>query len=301
MDGVGDDPAWANAPAVVVAVSGGANQSATQVTIRSVYDGKSIFFLLTWRDPSQSFLLNPWEKQKDGSWKILTGPDNQGGDENQFYMDKLALLWPVNNSLPGFASQGCAGLCHSGERLKGKTYGLMYTAGNGQLADLWQWKSVKNVSQADDDYLDSTQYSKDTPWAGFQADPSQDGYYTNQTENRKAPAYMPPGGGDKSGAPGFILDAQKAALDDNLFQPGDRVPSVITAPFQGDRGDISAGWRYADGVWTLELGRKLVTGSPYDVQFDDLSKGYDFALAVFDNSQIRHAVQSGTTELKFQR
>ncbi len=301
LDGVGSEPFWANAPAVVINVSGGANQSAAQVTIRSVYDGQNIFFLMTWRDPSQSFLLNPWEKQQDGSWNIRIGSDNQGGDENQFYMDKLALLWPVKNSLPDFASRGCAGLCHTGEQPKRNAYGLMYTGGAGQVADLWQWKSVKNVSQVEDDYLDNTQYSKNTPWAGLKGDPGDGGYYTNESQNGKAPAYMPPGGGDKSGAPGFILDAEKAALDENLFKPGDRVPSFIVAPFQGDRGDISAGWRYADGAWTLELGRRLVTGSPYDVQFDDLSKSYDFALAVFDNSQIRHAVQTGATVLKFQR
>jgi len=31
-------------------------------------------------------------------------------------------------------------------------------------------------------------------------------------------------------------------------------------------------------MWTLEYGRKLNTGSKYDVQFSDLKKEYSFAL-----------------------
>jgi hypothetical protein len=64
--------------------------------------------------------------------------------------------------------------------------------------------------------------------------------------------------------------------------------------------DISAGWVYADGTWTIELGRKLVTGSEFDVQFEDLTAPYYFGVAAFDNAQVRHAFQTGASALVFQ-
>ena len=304
LDGNPSDAAWADVQAVTVDTTGGANHSATRVTIKSTFDDENVYFLLIWADPSQSFLLNPWEKQNDGSWKKLSGADNQGGDENEFYQDKLALLWPVNNSLPGFApgseaGRGCGIACHSGEGAPDKALGLMLTGGPDQIGDLWQLKTVMNAGQVDDGYLDGTSYSQDSPWAGFHGDPGKGGYRSNQTKDRSAPAYMPKDGGEKTGAPGYILDAEKENFDEGLFSPAERLPGLLKAPYEGDRGDIRAGWSYQDGAWTLELARKRVTGSAYDVQFDDLEKSYFFALATFDNTQVRHAVQNGVVEFKF--
>lgn len=43
-------------------------------------------------------------------------------------------------------------------------------------------------------------------------------------------------------------------------------------------------------MWTMEIARKLVTGSRYDVQFNDLKKTYPFGVAVFNNAQVRHCL-----------
>lgn len=68
----------------------------------------------------------------------------------------------------------------------------------------------------------------------------------------------------------------------------------------GDRDYFSAGWRWQDGVWTLEFGRDLVTESEFDVQFDDLTQAYHFGVAVFDNAQVRHAHVDGVSVPVFQ-
>jgi hypothetical protein len=47
---------------------------------------------------------------------------------------------------------------------------------------------------------------------------------------------------------------------------GDEVPGILVAPFTGDRGEISARYSYLDGVRTVEVARKPVTGSEFDVQ-----------------------------------
>ena len=57
--------------------------------------------------------------------------------------------------------------------------------------------------------------------------------------------------------------------------------------------------RWAGGKWTAVLCRKLVTGSKFDVQFDNLEATYAFGLAAFDNAQVRHAIQMGALKLKF--
>ena len=194
------------------------------------------------------------------------------------------------------------GLCHVGENPDKKPFGNKYTAEAGQIADIWHWKSVRNLGQMDDQTLDNTHYSADTPDAGRKSDARESGgYVDNMTEDKKLPAFMPPNGGSKDGAPGFILDAEKVPFDDKMFKAGDRVPEIVKSAFKGDRGDITAGWKYANGKWTLEFGRKLTTGSKTDVQFDKLDAPYPFALATFDNAQVRHAFQAGATPLVFKQ
>jgi hypothetical protein len=77
------------------------------------------------------------------------------------------------------------------------------------------------------------------------------------------------------------------------------IPGIIKSPFVGDRGEISAAWKWEDGVWTIEFSRALTTGSETDVQFEDLAGTYYFGLAVFENAQVRHAFQNGSTPFVF--
>jgi hypothetical protein len=301
LDGSPSDAAWAAAPETLITTAGGANASAASVSLRAVYDAERVYFLVSWADPGPSWLRSAWQKGEDGSWRQLVSPENSGSDESVYDEDKLALLWPVNDSLPGFDAAGCGTACHAGDAPDSKPYGSMFTAAPGQLADLWNWKAARNVGQLDDLYLDATRFSPGTYWAGFQSDPGEGGYYPNRSENGRRPAYMPADPNVKDAAPGYISIDSKVEFQSKFFRPGDRVAAFIAAPFTGDRGDIRAAWQYANGRWTLEFSRKLVTGSPYDVQFSDLSRAYRFGVATFDNTQIRHAFQEGSTELRFQQ
>jgi hypothetical protein len=75
----------------------------------------------------------------------------------------------------------------------------------------------------------------------------------------------------------------------------------MVAPFEGDRGDIALGLSWNDGVWTMEMRRKLVTGSETDVQFEDLTAAYPFGISVFDNAQVRHAFMQKPVALVFEQ
>lgn len=300
LDGIGDEAGWDTAPVASYEVNKGANMGESVVNIQSLYTDEMIYFLVTWADPTQSFMRSPWVKQADGSWSKLADPDDKGGDNNLYYEDKLAFIWTINNSIPKFERTGCNTACHLAKEgdTTGKPYGNKFT--DEGMGDIWHWKSVRNLNQLDDQYLDNTAWSADTPSAGRKSDPKDGGgYVDNQTEDKKMPMWIAPNGGSKDGAPGFILDTEKVAFDDSLFAAGEMVPSIVISEFTGDRGDLSAGWAYADGVWTLEIGRKLVTGSEFDVQFSDLMLPYYFGVAVFDNAQVRHAFDKRPATLIF--
>jgi hypothetical protein len=240
LDGVGDEPFWADAQEIVVPVSGGANMGSTDVNIKTVYTADEIYFLVSYADPSESFFRSPWQKNEDGTWTKIKDPDDKGGDNNTVYEDKLAFIWPINNSIPKFETAGCFTACHAGENSDVKPYGNKYTANEGELADIWHWKSVRNLGQVDDQYLDSTRYSADTPGAGRHSDPNEGGgYVNNENEAKDAPAFTSPAVDLTTGAPGFILDSEKVALDQaamDAIPAGSYVPSIVKSEFAGDRG-----------------------------------------------------------------
>ncbi|MBI4216593.1 MAG: ethylbenzene dehydrogenase [Chloroflexi bacterium] len=285
---------------MVVSVANGANLpgGATSVSLRALYDDKSVYVLAQWADKTQSYRRAPWQKQADGTWKKLSDPNDLGGDSNLVYEDKLALLWNINDSIKSFNQVGCLVTCHPGET---KPFGNKYTAADGELGDIWHWKSVRTgpVGNVDDQYLDNTRYDKDkAPEAGRKSDAKTSGGYSdNQTADKKLPAFALPD--NKPAPPYWLLDSEKVAFDNSKYQPGDEVPSIIIAPMTGDRGDISSAQLWRDGIWTVELSRKLDTGSKTDIQFTDLKKSYYFGVAVFDNAQVRHAWNSGALKLTF--
>ena len=59
--------------------------------------------------------------------------------------------------------------------------------------------------------------------------------------------------------------------------------------------------KWDGGKWTIEIARKLVTGSKTDVNFGDLAKPYGFGIAFFDNAQVRHAFIQEPLHLQFSK
>ncbi|MBM3152946.1 MAG: ethylbenzene dehydrogenase [Chloroflexi bacterium] len=311
LDGVGDEAAWADADEVVITVAGGANGFTTDVHIKTIYTADSIYFLVSYADSTESWFRSPWQMQADGTWMKINDPNDLGGDNNLVYEDKMAFIWPINNSIANFESVGCFIACHAGE--EGKPYGNKYTASEGELGDIWHWKSIRNLNQIDDQYLDWTRYNAETAKeAGRKSDPKESGGYsdnygtkpdpadaTKTVADKTIPGFSSPSTDLATGAPGYILASEKVPFDAAAFNPGDYIPGIVKSEMVGDRGNISAGWKYADGTWTLEFGRLLDTGSEFDVQFTDLSAMYYFSVAVFDNAQVRHAFETGVSFLVF--
>ncbi len=313
------DPAWAKAKPLKVELFGGANfkDGGTNAVLKAVYSGDTFYLLVQYDDPTESVRRSPFQKQADGTWKMVKDPDDAGGDNNKYYEDKLGIIWNINDSIKGFNDQGCMVACHLGE---GKPFGNKYTVSEGELGDMWHLKMIRTgyIGQLDDGYLDHTRADKEkSPNAGRKTDPKTAGGYTDLKLVDGKPEFM-----DKSGLPArelapvkvasvgksapsaigttyYLREENKVAFDDSKFKPGDEVASISVAPFVGDRGDVAVAAAWSKGKWTMVMARKLVTGSKYDVQFDNLDGTYTFGLATFDNAQVRHAMQNGALKLKF--
>jgi hypothetical protein len=315
LDGVADDAAWATAEAIEIEVDGGFNGFETVAVLKAVYTEDTVYFLLTYEDPTESWYRSPWVKQEDGTWKQDKDPDDKGGDNNLYYEDKFSMIWNINNSIASFQEKGCNGACHVGENEDLKPYGNKYTKNEGELGDIWHWKSVRNLNQIDDQYLDWTRFDAEkAKEAGRKSDAKDSGGYadnfasmpdpndaTKTVADKSMPGFIS-SGYDATGYPGYILDNEKVAVTKeelDAMPAGTIIPGIIKSEIVGDRGQISAGWKWADGKWTIEFSRTLVTGSETDVQFDDLTAQYFFGIAVFENAQVRHAYQNGVSSMVF--
>ena len=311
IDGSVDD-AWDAATPLNVALNklpyqpsnGYEGAQSSEATLRALHDEENFYLLVQYQDPTESLERMPWVKQEDGSWKQLSNKDSTG-HENTYYEDKFAVLWNINTA--GFEKKGCDAACHIADNgmvngIADTSPGRKFTSAPGQTIDMWHWKSVRTgpVDQLDDQYIDSTADPEANSNWGRKGDHKTGGGYSNNvSEDKTQPAFMAEG---ESAGGYWLLDQNKTAFVDN-FDAGDTVPSIVVSPFAGSRGDVQAVASWADGVWTIEMQRPLVTSeemaNEQDVQFDDLEQSYPFGISVFDNSQINHLYHEGVLTLEF--
>ncbi len=280
LDGSGKDDAWKNAKEIVVEAVDG-----PEISVRSVHTDNEIFFLFTWEDESASNNQDMWVY--DGSkWGIKQEVRYEGEEAWEASSDRLALQWVINESIPGFEEKGCRKICHAPEKED-----KMYTDGPVQRTDIWHWTSstTNPAGFAYDQYLDN----KNLPKA---KEPNQelrisvahhdDGVVSRNLENQRnkssdKPKWMP----SKKNSGPFLLRGDEVPFS-AAFKKGDFVPGYVLWRPKGSRGDVSAAGKHSeeDFLWTLELGRKLVTEDKKDdVQFADKTQPYFFGLAVWDN------------------
>jgi len=296
------DLAWQAAKPLTVNLSGGANfggKGSTTATLKAVYTSDTLYMLVQYADPTDSVRRGPFQKQADGSWKKLVGADNKGGDETVYYEDKWAMLWPINNSVKGFAQNGCMVACHVGE---GKPYGNKYTASAGEIMDMWHMKGGRTapLGHVDDQYCDDTRYDKaKSPNAGRKSDPGGPEYSNLKVVDGRPELMNKDGKPGNAGGSFYVVKDQGVPFDDTKFKAGDEVASYQVHPLSGDRADIKVKTTWKDGMITSVVSRKLATGSKLDVQFTDLSAQYPFGFAAFDNAQVRHAVHYDALFLRF--
>lgn len=323
LDGVADEPQWQGVPEVVVDTYGGANfvDGRTTVRVKALENGVEAYFHMVWDDPEKSLKHLPLIKTSDG-WQVQESGFYKF-DETKYYEDKFAVIVSDNCQF------GAADTAHLGPRpisdkppnFSGKGY--HYSKGE-QLVDLWHWKAVRTNAMvlADDNFIgppDIERPGSRRYTAGYMPDGKEAGAYVmnwqwynryNVTPKRlpKEPKMLAPyqnalnDGTSAAEAdwviPWFGYQPYSKKVDD--LPIGTVMPSVMyrSNRFEGDRADVRAHAVWRDGQWSLELSRKLDTGSDHDVTLGD---GVCLWVAAFDHAQISHTRHNRPLKLKFAR
>ena len=274
---------WGEAPPLRIELANGMgfDGGRTRVTLRALHDGRELFLLAEWLDPTEDRRDMPWEKTADG-WRHLVTDEL---DESRYYEDKFGLAFPTTSDWQ-FDRAGCAIYCHAGG---GRAYGYK---GASKIVDVWHWKSTRTdpVGQVDDKYWWQVDFTaKDV---GRHGDPKEGGgYKKNFSDDKTRPAFLPD---DLATIRQGILPEEHAVE----YTPeaaasipvGTIIPGIVASAATGDRGDVRCQSRHENGRWQLYIRRKLDTGSRYDVQFHP-GHSYPFGCAAFDHSSKRHAYE----------
>jgi len=325
LNGLAMEPIWGRAPAVTMKTQGvgkwgAANNSETTVQLQAAYTRENVYFLVRWKDPSHSIDRQRWVL--DGTtWQQQDQTPLQRGGANTYYEDKLAFLWVIKSRKVVESGTFWPTYIDNDEAAKAGYARPVKAAPTGEKFDLWHWKHVRTgytkPSQMDDQFVDDTLDARKAPEAGRKSDPQDPkkpgGYYNNVKEyttssgaKLRGPRFFVPGRVDVYIITQEMIDrgeAREIADYAQLvsFPTGTRLPGVIGRMLTGSRGDLLAAHTWVNGTYTLEIGRKLDTGDPAnDVIFSALTKPYYFGVAVFDNTQIAHAV-SDAFALVFQK
>lgn len=323
------DPVWDRAARVRLRVADGWGD-AEFVTVQAAYDATYLYMLVVWDDDKASVRREPWVKQADGSWKTLaaksplpadgvTWASYMGGAFNEEdplrinYEDKLSVIWNTYgaSTVAGFEQSGCAVMCHDPSKSNGPgtTYNYtaqqlaakMYTNAPAEIADMWHWKLIRGNqhAKADDQHV---RYWVPGPTGagsgGRASDVGSSGYGINPATSGR-PTYR---GASSSAPPYYIFDNQKLLLttaEVNAMAVGTEIANTITTGPSGFRADVDAKGLHNTGTWAVEIRRRLVTGDPNDVQFDNLTRQYAFGVAIFDNADIEHRYAPMVAKLIF--
>jgi len=327
IDGFADEEIWASIKPQRVNTFGGANfgNGSTQVQIKAVQNGIEAFFNISWQDTSQSLhhlpllkTVNGWQVMEDGFYHY---------DEKTYYEDKLAVILSNNCDL------GAAGTAHLGAKplpdkpanWHGKGY--HYTT-DDSIVDLWQWKAVRtnNMLLMDDNYISKPSKvlaGKRRYTAGYKTDAKRSGAYVmnwqwytaNGITPKRLPKYMPkdsediqayqitPNSHQAGKNKSWVIpwyDAKPYTAELDTLAVGTVLPSVLyrSNRLEGDRADVRAFARWQNGQWSMELSRKLITGSKYDIE---LKEGICLWLAAFDHSQTAHTRHVRPLQLQFKQ
>jgi hypothetical protein len=144
--------------------------------------------------------------------------------------------------------------------MEAKSVDLSIYADKAYQADIWYWKACR------------------TDTAGYADDKI---HIYSRRENRDATEII-----SRSGEIMYLLrssDAGESAFKIDLISEyqGDIIPRYIIQQPTGSSSDVRAKGVWQNGAWTIELGRKLVTGNNDDIQFVTAKK-YLFGVSRYE-------------------
>ena len=316
VDGKADEPAWDKATPITIMTRGGANFSngETPVTLKAIENGVEVFFHLRWQDATESRKHLPLMKTANG-WKV-----QQDGftrfDEVTHYEDKFAVMLSMN------CEPGGSGTAHLGPKplpnypanWHGKGY---HYSDDGQVRDIWHWKAVRtnDMHLADDNFFASPippRAGERRYTAGYLPDGKESGAYVMNWQwykpdtivpkrLPKEPELLEPYQTTNDSLTWVIswFDYEPYQAAKDHYPVGTIMPSVMyrSNRFEGDRADVRARGQWKDGWWSLEMSRRLDTGSPHDVPIQSRTCLW---VSAFDSSQIAHTRHQQAIKLQLE-
>jgi len=253
------------------------------VKIKAAFDDQRLYLQLQWADSSQSVGRRDWVYQIDNATGVGSFV-RRTRDEDVVYLSFL-----IDPALAGRSASGCTTACHVNERLGATSpedvaYRFtMHSATPGLRADSWAWHAGRTnpLGLADDGSWDDVAPYGDCPdppgctqlCASGETPPcSTPPYLSNSDPTTNVPLFMSAEGVNASPAFLFLSGAGSPAavtFDPITVAPlaGTTLPGSALQRPSKHRDDVSAAGTWANGVWTLELSRDLVTSDPNDAQF----------------------------------
>lgn len=259
--------------------------------MRALYNDRDIFFLLSWPDYSHSIRqAGSWERVHVGAQFGKAATEAQ--DKWERFGDEDALSWVWNLDATVLSQSGALNHIHlqDAKTQAGKLDRWYWAAGSTGPLRLLLDQHLAADGVHDDSgtsFLIPNYTEVDDP-----ATPLNEALYPvfmprPDLTQRKIPKIFAMRGEKPillyyhSEVTGFDL----ALIDREAKLPG----YVFSEAAAGSVIDVEVGsFHDAEAeTWTLELRRQRVTDTPQeDVQFRDLSRAYEFAIGVFDNTPI---------------
>lgn len=274
VDGKETDLEWFGVNEIEINVNGGRNfpEGNSTIRLKSFRSRFYVYFLIKWNDPDRSYNRH-LEKTERGWVEQFTEPVNVFG-EDYMWEDGLAVSFHKDKS-------GCMATCHLGSSAG---LGRHYTSGD--TADSWYWKAVSTnpAWQAEDGWWGE---DIDAVFGGSHVDnQAGGGYRSNLNREWGQPYFLPRFHRIRHWIDITTETYDPYSVEEDTFSVGGLVPSVVVAPAMGDVANVRARARWRGGVWTLEMSRAVVSGSPFDIPL--IGEVY-LSLAPFNNSRKGHA------------
>jgi len=262
----------------------------TDITIGSSWDDSYIYFLVQWEDAGHnaSTKYKKWIYDGGSGWNplnhigvtigdsapnenVVNAAHTLAGKESE---DRVFFMFPIADSENNFSNGGlgCAAYCHANlvddnpaQNYTGSGVVAMHTNVNGDMADIWHWKSSRThpSGYADDKYIDYAIGSA----SGRRSDTGTSAYSSNVLDGGTSnPTSWHT---DRLPNAGDFLMAADAIPYDGTPAPGDQVPANISRLPLLSRADVEAQASYNSltNQWTLEIRRLRNTGNADDRQF----------------------------------
>ncbi len=284
IDGHAFEQDWSEIEPVRLQAANGANfeNTVSEITIRGFRNDLHLFLLIEWVDDTRSFNRNVIKT--DSGWFVQVSEFPHLFGETVYYEDRLALSFH-------HGSDGCAATCHIREPAG---MGRHFTSGD--TVDVWQWRSISTnpVGRAVDGWWG--RYDNDTTGGRHTDNLASGGCFENLNREWQEPFFLPLGVSMR-----YWIDPRSEHVTpffgDEAVSVGARVPGIIVTPPVGDRADVSAVGAWAGNRWTVEISRRLKTGSDFDF---DLTGSCYMGIALFDNAEKKHAFHLPSIRLEIE-